>query len=434
MMQPHSLLTYKIWAIALRWSIGGPVISVSQATEITLNEAPQLLKKLGGRDCDLSKSLGQVLAAAIPADRPHPPFHRVAMDGVAVSKKAWDQGLRRFKILGLQQAGAPPSLLADPEGCLEVMTGAALPGGCDVVFRNEKIKIENGYARVSEEHPVTLMQDVHGMGTDHGVNQELLPPGILLNTIHVGLLATVGATRVPVHRSPKVALVSTGDEIIAPQKTPYSFQIRDANGEALAAALGALGILYTERFHFKDDRQRLSDGLSKILKSFDVVIIIGGVSAGRFDLIPQILTDLQVEALFHKVRQRPGWPFWFGKNKDDVVVFGLPGNPVATLVCFHRYVRPFLQHAMGLHLRAWSQVKVLAQLQKPVSLKRNLTYFLPVALSVSPEAVITAEPCPSNGSGDHPSLIFSDGFMEIPEGHDVGLAGEVFPVYLWSSC
>ena len=178
----------------------------------------------------------------------------------------------------------------------------------------------------------------------------------------------------------------------------------------------------SQLFHFNDDKTLIFKGLKKVLSKFDIVILSGAVSEGKFDFVPQVLAQLGVEKLFHKVAQRPGKPFWFGKFQEKSVIFALPGNPVSTFLCAYRYVVPFLKHS----LQSTVHSSEYAVLSEKVVFKPNLTYFLPVKLKNTEGGILEAKPLAGHGSGDLANLNDADGFLELPQTQDVFEKGEAF--------
>ena len=369
----------------------------------------------------------EVLRESFVADRPYPPFHRVAMDGVAISLSAWEKGMRSFRILGCQKAGAPQENLAQQECCLEVMTGSVLPEGCDAVIRYEDIQIENGLAHIRADLSVESGMNVHGEGSDYQKGNVLLKSGCVLRSPGWAVGASIGQTSVEVSRRPKIALVSTGDELVPVSESPKAHQIRQSNSYAFLSALRVFGFEDVRIFHVVDEPKEIIKTLEMILSEFGVLVLSGGVSMGRYDFIPRALADLHVKEIFHKVRQKPGKPLWFGKGKDKQLVFGLPGNPVSSLICLYRYVLPALRKSLGLV----SEQRPFAVLEKDIQIKNNLTYFQPVQIRYGTDGRIYAWPVDSNGSGDFASLSLSAGFVELPEGPRVCQKNEAFPLYLW---
>jgi molybdopterin molybdotransferase len=384
----------------------------------------------------LEKSIGRILQEDLYADRDFPPFDRVTMDGIAIRFQDFQQGHRLFKIIGVQAAGnAQLSMLnvqsttSSPQFstlCFEVMTGAMLPLGCDTVIRYEDLKIENGFAEILIEN-IEFQQNLHFKGIDRKQKDAIILRGGKITAAEIATAATIGKTHLQVAKLPKVAIVSTGDELVDIGDTPLPYQIRRSNVYAIKAMLETEFKIQAKLFHFNDDKTVISNGLKKILRYCDIVILSGAVSEGKFDFVPMALDDLGVEKLFHKVAQRPGKPFWFGikavANKFATTVFALPGNPVSTFLCAYRYVVPFIEKSLG----ANNSLKAYAVLSEKVVFKPDLTYFLPVKLNFTEGGILSAKPLAGHGSGDLANLNDADGFLELPQKRDIFEAGEAFP-------
>ncbi len=375
----------------------------------------------------LSEAFGCILRQDIAADRDVPPFHRVAMDGIAILFSSWQDGNLNFVIEGIQKAGSPVLTLKDPKNCFEVTTGAMLPNGCDCVIPVENIIIEGDVAKLREGFKLSPMQNVHRKGSDNKEGDVLLSKGAVLLSPQIAAAASVGQQNIQVSQSPKIAVVGTGDELVDINEMPAPYQIRQSNAYAIQSALILRGFRHVHRFHIKDDEKELHDGLHKMLEDFDFVILSGGVSMGKFDFVPQVLNELGVKVLFHKVKQRPGKPFWFGKNIEGKLVFALPGNPVSTQICFYRYVMPHLIKSLGIP----EHHKEYAILATDVEIKTSLRYFQSVKIQHTHDGRIMAEPVYLNGSGDYASLARSDGFVELEESTHHFPKGTIAPLYRW---
>ncbi|MEO1655264.1 MAG: molybdopterin-binding protein, partial [Bacteroidota bacterium] len=206
---------------------------------------------------------------------------------------------------------------------------------------------------------------------------------------------------------------------------PLEYQIRRSNVYALQAALTGRSIP-TDLFHFVDDKKTITQELEKILLDFDIIILSGGVSKGKADYVPQVLEELGVKKLFHRVKQRPGKPFWLGL-KDSTMVFALPGNPVSTMACFHRYVLPYLKKMLG----DTSDEALYAQLSQDHRFPPDLTLYLTVRVHSQENGVLMAQPVPGHGSGDFANLIEADGFLELPQGQDIYPGGSHYRLHLF---
>ncbi len=393
------------------------LIKVEDALEIIMDST----EDFGVELVRLEDSLGRVLKEPIRADRDLPPFNRVSMDGIAFRYEAFEQGRRKFRIEGIQAAGSPQLELSSPDACLEVMTGAVLPHDSDVVVPYEMVSIENGYAKV-EIDEVALMQNVHLKGLDRKENELLVEENRLISPAEIGVLATVGYPKVKVARLPKTAIISTGDELVNVQETPLPHQIRMSNVHSLKALIEPYGI-HPDLFHLTDDPIELKEKISELLSKYDILMFSGAVSKGKFDHLPQILDELEVKKLFHRVRQRPGKPFWFGK-RGRVTVFAYPGNPVSTCVSCTYYFVPWLRKSLGLP----GAEEHFAVLDSDFEFKPVLTYFLQVKL-VNRMGTVYAIPEAGNGSGDLANLTLNDAFLKLDAERNDFKKGEVFPYY-----
>jgi molybdopterin molybdotransferase len=398
------------------------MISVSQAESIirdtaTVYEAVPV---------PLEEASGRILREIVTADRELPPYDRVAMDGIGIALSAWQEGRREFKVAGDQPAGAPPRELPSPDQCFEVMTGAVLPGGCDCVIRYEDLSITDGVATVDADIDLTRMHNVHARGSDYPEGAELVQEGSVLRSPQIAVLASVGKHDVLVDQRPRVAVVSTGDELVAVTEPVEPWQIRQSNGHAIAAALATRGYSEVGVCHVPDSRAVMRDALKELLAWHHILILSGGVSMGKFDYVPELLGELGVEKQFHKVSQRPGKPLWFGNTDDGRLVFGLPGNPVSALVSFHRYILPALELAGG-----GDETIEYTELADDFRCSRPLTYFLPVKLESAEDGRLLAHPRQPNGSGDFATLADSDGFIELEAAPEHFAAGTTVRLYRW---
>ncbi|WOK07852.1 molybdopterin molybdotransferase MoeA [Imperialibacter roseus] len=379
------------------------MISVNEATSLILSTQLRLKKE----HVNLQEASGRVLAMEIFADRNFPPFDRVTMDGIAFAFKAYEAGLRTFAIEGTQLAGEEAKSLQNSDAALEVMTGAVLPVGCDTVVPYEDIEITNGQAKFTVE-PIREGQNVHKEGRDQKKGTKLLDTGTLIRASEIAVLATVGAAVPRVFCLPKVAVIATGDELVAVDDHPEPYQIRSSNSQALAAALQSWGV-EPEIFHIKDDKESLQEQLGNILKPNDVLLLSGGVSKGKADYLPEVLESLQVQKIFHRVAQKPGKPFWFGRIGEKKFVFAFPGNPISTFMCFHRYFLPWLKACLGI-----APTEQYAKLSEDFDFASPLTYFLQVKTHLDKDGVLWAQPRSGGGSGDLANLLYANAFLELP--------------------
>ncbi|WP_276369287.1 molybdopterin molybdotransferase MoeA [Chryseolinea sp. H1M3-3] len=393
------------------------MVSVAEAADIIFSN----LYKPAVESVPLQNSVNRVLAEKIIADRDFPPFDRVSMDGIAIQFRQWEIGQKEFVIEFTQAAGDEQKKLLNPEHCVEVMTGAMLPQQTDTVIRYEDLEITNKRARLKIEK-LELGQNVHRKGLDCKQHDVLLTPGILLSPAEVALLASVGKIKVDVFQLPKTAIISSGDELVDVGVIPKAFQIRRSNTYAIEAAMHSMSWKATQ-FHFPDDKEILLNSLRTVLNNYDVLILSGGVSKGKFDYIPAVFEELGVRKLFHQVNQRPGKPFWFGASNEGKIIFALPGNPVSTYMCFYRYIKPWISKSMGIDVPGIS-----ATLSSDFSFAPTLTYFLQVAVK-SELGKLSAYPEAGGGSGDFVNLKNVTGFLELPADQTAFSAGEIFPYF-----
>jgi molybdopterin molybdotransferase len=317
--------------------------------------------------------------------------------------------------------------LARGGNAIEVMTGAILPIGCDCVVPVEEIELADGTASLKTTAVTSSYRNVHRRGEDGRQGALLLESGTLLRAPEIAVAASAGMARVRVSSQPAVMVVSTGDELVEPGDPIADFQVRRSNAYAVAATLRRRGFARIGDDHVLDDEDMMRERLALHLQTHEVLVLSGGVSMGRFDLVPKVLHDLGVEEVFHAIAQRPGKPMWFGIGPQGQAVFGLPGNPVSTLVCLIRYVVPAIAAAMGTKREAPERFALGAD----VTFQAPLTYFLPASIEHDDWGRPWANPRPTNGSGDFLSLAGTDGFVELPPGPNTYLRGFVTSVYRW---
>lgn len=407
------------------------MISEKEAKNIILNAT----QDFGVEEIPFIKSVGRILKEEILADRDFPPFNRVSMDGIAIDLEKFKEGQNSFKIEGIQAAGSEQISLKNSNNCIEVMTGAVLPNHTNAVIRYEDVIIENGVAKI-QIHEIIDFQNIHKKGKDKKAGDVLVHLNKKISAAEIGVIATVGKSIVKVAKQPKVIIVSTGDELVGVDEIPLEHQIRRSNVFSLVSLLEKLNIS-AETAHITDDKPILKQKISTYLKDYDVLLFSGAVSKGKYDFLPEVLEELGVEKLFHKVAQRPGKPFWFGtktendnnfnkieKNniKEQAVIFAFPGNPISTFVNCLAYFYPWYQKSVQCN-----QNEITAILGEDVSFKPNLVYFLQVKLA-SEAGNLVAYPVKGNGSGDLASLVNSDAFIQLPNNKIHFKKGEVYSV------
>ena len=392
------------------------MISVEQAKHIILENA----QDFGVVEIPFITSVGRILKEDILADRDFPPFNRVAMDGIAINYSYFQKGQRKFTIEGIQPAGSKQLSMQNAENCIEVMTGAVLPNNCDTIIRYEDVTIVNEIATINIDN-IKDAQNIHQKGKDKKTGDVLIEQNTKISAAEIGVLATVGKSTIKVAKQPKVMIVSTGDELVGVEENPLPHQIRRSNVFTLVSLLQKLNIP-SKTAHITDNKTVLKEKIKTYLEKYDVLLFSGAVSKGKFDFLPEVLNELGVEKLFHKVAQRPGKPFWMGQTQK-CKVFAFPGNPVSTFVNCLAYFYPWYNKSVGIETKEETAI-----LNADVTFKPNLTYFLQVNLSYRFGHLI-ATPIIGNGSGDLASLVEADGFIQLPKTEETTFKkGEVFPI------
>jgi len=391
------------------------MISVQEALQTILNNT----QDFGVEEIPFLKSVGRTLKEDVLADRDFPPFNRVSMDGIAVNHRFFDQGTRAFFIEGVQAAGAEQKTMKVASNCMEVMTGAVLPENTDTVIRYEDVVIENGIATISV-HILELGKNIHSKGKDRAQGDLLILKNSIISAAEIGVLATVGKPTVKVSKMPNVMIISTGDELVEVDEIPLAHQIRRSNAFTLVSLLERLNI-QAKTTHITDNKELLKQKIKTFLKEYDVLLFSGAVSKGKFDFLPEVFEELGVEKLFHRVAQRPGKPFFFGKT-NNCEVFGFPGNPISTYVNCLVYFYPWFAKSVGFELKEETVI-----LGEDVSFKPQLTYFLQVRVDIK-FGHLFAFPVKGNGSGDLASLVEADGFIELPRKQTTFKKGENYTI------
>jgi len=288
---------------------------------------------------------------------------------------------------------------------MEVMTGAVLPENTDTVIRYEDVVINNGIATVNLES-VEQGKNIHTKGKDRRQGDILIKINTMITAAEIGVIASVGKGIVKVAKTPRVIIVSTGDELVEVNEIPLAHQIRRSNAFSLVSLLEKMNIK-ADTSHITDDKELLKQKIASYLNTYDVLLFSGAVSKGKYDFLPEVLEELSVKKLFHKVAQRPGKPFWFG-SKARKSVFAFPGNPISTYVNCLAYFYPWFAKSTGVELK--NETVILGE---DVLFKPQLTYFLQVKIEIK-EGHLLAFPIKGNGSGDLVSLVEADGFIQLP--------------------
>ena len=351
----------------------------------------------------LNGAAGRTLGEAITADRDGPPYDRVMMDGYALRAK--DASLGRFEVSGKSVAGTPRATLEiEPGAAVEVMTGAIVPFGSDAIVPYEWTKREGSRITLLEEFTIEPDQFIHFKGSDYKSGEVLAGEGTIIGPVETTIAATCGCETLKVCKTPRMAILSTGDELVPIADTPKAHQLRQSNASAIESALSLAGFPAKYSSHLIDEAKMEAERLATCISAHEITVISGGVSKGTRDWIPGAL-DKCADRLFHGVAQSPGKPLgvWTNGNRT---IFALPGNPVSTMVGAIRWVIPFLQAKASGH---WPSARVVS-FSGGMENTGEMTRFQPARLLNGNRA----EAVRIRNSGDFANLVATDGFLEIP--------------------
>ncbi len=388
-------------------------IAYGDAAALVAGAAAQCLERATLiEELALLDALGRVSAALLLADRDQPPFARSTRDGFAGRAEDWAHG--ELRLLGLLRAGeAWGGEALRPGQCVEIMTGAPVPAGADCVVMVEHVRRSGERVTLEAGRRIAAGENIVPRGAEARAGAVVLEAGTRLGAHGVAVAAACGYARVPVFRRPRVAIVATGDELVDVGEMPLAHQIRNSNTYTLAAQVRALGgepVLFSP---VADDAAALEAAIGRAMNECDLLLLSGGVSAGRYDLVEPALLALGGEFRFTGVRMQPGKPVVFGSLRGGALpVFGLPGNPVSTLVCFALFAAPVLAALGG--ERGYVAPFVQARLRGAVRHRPGLTRFLPARLTHAIEGS-SVETIAWQGSGDLASTARANCFLVVPE-------------------
>jgi molybdopterin molybdotransferase len=376
---------------------------------ISYKEAQQILtvqaRSWGSEKVTLENAFDRVIRETIRADRDYPPFNRAAMDGYALQYHDIEQGHRRFSIIETVYAGQTAVNPLATGHCYKIMTGAAVPAGADIIIRKEDTTERDGSVTIAIE-TCRPFQHIAKQGEDVLQDAVLIANPVPATPAVISLLATVGKSTVTVARKPRVAIITTGNEVMPVDGIVNPVQIRNSNAWSLRSLLARQHIVPYEVVHLPDDPAQLQTAFAKVLEA-DIVISCGGVSAGDADYVPGVLQGLGVQQLFHKTAIKPGKPAWCGRTPAGGMWFALPGNPFSCLVTFRLFVLPYLHACYGIQEPVGMQLTLQGERCK----KSNLDEFFPVRVMAGSGRV---QPLPINGSGDVQAALFADGLAVHP--------------------
>ena len=316
------------------------MLEVDAALQFVLDRTPILPTESVVVD---ASALRRIVAQDYASDIDSPPFDKSIMDGYALRSSDAAPGAA-LTVIEEVAAGRTPTKIVGVGHATRVMTGAPIPSGADAVIPHEETELAGNIVRLKTV--AKPGQHILTQGREMRAGEVVVPAGTRVTPAVVGLLAAIGQTSIWTYRKPVIAIISTGDELVDPSEKPGASQIRNSNGAMLVAQAADTGADVRYLGIARDEPDVLSGLVREALENADIVLLSGGVSAGKFDFVPDVLRQRGVEAHFHKVRMKPGKPLLFG-TRERTLVFGLPGNPVSSFVCFELFVRPALRKMAG---------------------------------------------------------------------------------------
>jgi molybdopterin molybdotransferase len=377
------------------------LISVTQAENIIRQHLTTATFEI----VPLSKAQGRYLREDILADRALPPFDRVMMDGIAIAHASFASGNTRFPITGTQAAGTPALTLEDADSCIEVMTGCVLPQGCDCVIPIEQIDLSENTARLYSDAKPQAKQHIHSAGSDTTAGEILLSSGQVLNAAELAIAASVGATDLSVSALPRILIITTGDELVAPEATPLPHQIRRSHATALEALISGMKLGTVASLHIADDPEALKEKITEALPAHDIIIFTGGISKGKYDYVAPVLSELLGSPHFHGIAQRPGKPMAFWKKPNSPLIFAHPGNPVSVMACAARYLIPSLIEILSGRSPTPQQLPATGGFHCPT----HFTGLIPCRINNGRIQLV-----PASNSGNFLALSATDGIAQLP--------------------
>ncbi|PHS07015.1 MAG: molybdenum cofactor biosynthesis protein [Blastopirellula sp.] len=391
---------------------------------ILIEEALQLIdaqaSPLAPTKIAVTQSLGTVLAEDVCSDIDSPPHDKAMMDGYAILAEDLQQGKAQLKIIEEVTAGQVPTKALSSGEATRIMTGAPVPTGATAVVMIERTTVADDSPELVAINDASIVagKNIMLQATSLKTGQVVLPKGTLIRPIEIGILSEVGRVEVLVQPRPSLAVLCTGNELVSPEIKPGPGIIRNSNGPMLSAQAQNVGAEVHYLGIGRDDEAELKSLITQGLQH-DVLVLSGGVSAGVLDLVPKLLADQDVKQVFHKVSIKPGKPIWFGvKDHGDrkTLVFGLPGNPVSSMVCFELFVRQAIGKLLGRSDQALGTVKT--RLAQEFTHRGNRPTLFPAKLIQQEDQKIVS-PINWKGSADLGSLTNADVLIYFPGGDHV---------------
>lgn len=348
------------------------LITVQEAKQLIINEAQKAVKK----KCTvpLHQSLGCFTSNDLTAKCDSPPFHQSAMDGYAFRYEDI-QTNKEIKLDSSLENSAGTSVVGKIKShtAIRIFTGAKLPANGNVVIPQENITVTDTHLLVFDRTKFNLNDNIRAKGSQFKKSQVIISKGTPVNSARIALAASAGYSHISIYKTPSVSIIVSGNELVAPGKPLKGDKIYESNSLMLSAVLKENNIKVDKIYFVKDNLSQTKNTIQKAFKQSDIVLLSGGISVGKYDFVKTALEQLKTKTIFHKVKQKPGKPLYFGKNKSNFV-FGLPGNPAASLTCFYEYVLPFLKTLSG-HTNSFNEMHKSFALNEYTK-KAGLTHFL----------------------------------------------------------
>lgn len=397
---------------------------------ISVTEAQQLIcsyvKNPAAELLSIEDAYGSVLAEDVLADRDYPPFNRSAMDGYAVKIMDFENGTApvKLRVVDTVMAGEVSKKQVGQGTCIKIMTGAPVPEGADAVVRVEDTEaIENEV--IFHAVGVKNRQNIALKGEDAKQGDCALIKNTRLDASAIALLAVLGKANVLVYKTPQIAIISTGNELVSVGDSVLPHQIRDSNSHSVKNLLKKYCIKNISSSIVQDDKLLLYNSIKESLHK-DIIILSGGVSKGDADYVPEVLTSLGAKEVFHRVKIKPGAPLWFGVMLSGTVVFGLPGNPVSVQVAVKVFIEPFLCKYFGIKEQEPMHLPLFTDKKK----KTKLDEYFPCKM-VTKGVSTGLLPNKMNGSGDIIATLGSDGIALHPSDLDEIHENTVLKFWCW---
>jgi molybdopterin molybdotransferase len=382
------------------------MLSYAEARQKVIEVAGTIRRLPLQETIEIEQAFGRVLAREVRADRDYPPFNRSTRDGFAVRAADASAPGARLECVGELRAGGNFPGTLGPGQCVEIMTGASVPAGADAVVMIEHTRRDG--RTITLDRVAQTGDHIVPRGSEARMGALLVAPQARVGYAEMALAAQAGAARLQVFAAPRVAILSTGDEVVDARATPGPLQVRNSNGisiEVLARTAGAQSI---QLGNAPDEKDALRRGIERGLEE-DILVLSGGVSMGKYDLVEQVLSDLGAEFYFTGVAIRPGRPAVFATCRGTLV-FGLPGNPVSTMVTFELFVLPAIDLLSGAAPRPLPVFR--AKLATPVREKGPMVHFLPARIEWEGREARISQ-LPWQGSGDIVALALANGFLVV---------------------